>query len=120
MAQDDAVRSGAFTAKMIAPKTVRIGLRHAVVCPNVAGRTKEKLAQSKRARTGQKWSERVSSGRFFAITVVHLFRVKFFLCCTQLANKTNYCLRPLFFFFFIFFFPFFFSLEMSIFQGYRR
>ena len=35
-----------FIAKWIA------GLRHAVVCPNVTGRTKERIAQSKRARAG--------------------------------------------------------------------
>ena len=31
---------------------VRAGLRHAVVCPNVTGRTKERIAQSERARAG--------------------------------------------------------------------
>ena len=30
----------------------RAGLRHAVVCPNVTGMTKERIAQSKRARAG--------------------------------------------------------------------
>ena len=30
----------------------KAGLRHAVVCPNVTGRTKGKIAQSKRARAG--------------------------------------------------------------------
>ena len=30
----------------------RAGLRHAVVCPSVTGRTKERIAQSKRARAG--------------------------------------------------------------------
>ena len=30
----------------------RVGLRHAVVCPNVTGRIKERIAQSKRARAG--------------------------------------------------------------------
>ena len=29
-----------------------VGLRHAVVCPNVTGRTKKRIAQSKRARAG--------------------------------------------------------------------
>ena len=28
----------------------RAGLRHAVVCPNVTGRTKDRIAQSKRSR----------------------------------------------------------------------
>ena len=39
-------------AKLIAAEKARAGLRHAVVCPNVTGRTKERIAQSKRARAG--------------------------------------------------------------------
>ena len=43
-------------AKWIATEKPRAGLRHAVyyiiVCPNVAGRTKEGIGQSKRARAG--------------------------------------------------------------------
>ena len=38
--------------KWIAAGKVRAGLRHAVVCPNVTGRAKERIAQSKRARAG--------------------------------------------------------------------
>ena len=41
-----------FMAKWIDAEKARAGLRHAVVCPNVTGRTKEKIAQSKRARAG--------------------------------------------------------------------
>ena len=41
-----------FMAKWIAAETTKAGLRHAVVCPNVKGRTKERIAQSKRARAG--------------------------------------------------------------------
>ena len=37
-----------FMAKWIAAA----GLRHAIVCPNVTGRTEERIAQSKRARVG--------------------------------------------------------------------
>ena len=37
-------------AKWIAAEKVRAGLRHAVVCPSVTGRTKERIAQSKRTR----------------------------------------------------------------------
>ena len=33
-------------------KKAKTGLRHAVVCPNVTERTKERIAQSKRARAG--------------------------------------------------------------------
>ena len=37
-------------AKWIAVENVGAGLRHAVICLNVAGRTKERTPQSKRAR----------------------------------------------------------------------
>ena len=40
-----------FMAKGIAAEKVRARLRHAVVCPNVTGRTKHRTAQSKRAKT---------------------------------------------------------------------
>ena len=39
-------------AKWIAAEKDRVGLRHAVVSPNVTGRTEERIAQSKRARAG--------------------------------------------------------------------
>ena len=41
-----------FKAKWIATEKARAGLRHAVVCPNVTGRTEERIAQSKRVRAG--------------------------------------------------------------------
>ena len=41
-----------FIAKWIAAEKARAGLWHAVVCPNVTRRTKEMIAQSKRARAG--------------------------------------------------------------------
>ena len=41
-----------FMTKWIAAERARGALRHAVICPNVTGRTKERVAQSKRARTG--------------------------------------------------------------------
>ena len=41
-----------FLAKCIAAEKTKAGLRHAVVCPNVTGRTKERIAHSKRARAG--------------------------------------------------------------------
>ena len=41
-----------FMAKWIAAASARAGLQHAVVCPNVTGRTKEMISQSKRARDG--------------------------------------------------------------------
>ena len=39
-------------AKWIVGVKTKTGLRHAVLCPNVTGRTKERIAQSKRARAG--------------------------------------------------------------------
>ena len=41
-----------FMAKWTAAEKARAGLRHEVVCSNVTGRTKERIAQSKRARAG--------------------------------------------------------------------
>ena len=41
-----------FMAKWIAAEITKVGLRHVVVCPNVTGRTKKRIAQSKRARAG--------------------------------------------------------------------
>ena len=41
-----------FMAKWIATAKARAGLRHAFVYPNVTGRTKERIAQSKRTRAG--------------------------------------------------------------------
>ena len=41
-----------FMAKWIVAEKARAGLRHVVACPNVMGRTKERIAQSKRARAG--------------------------------------------------------------------
>ena len=41
-----------FMAKWIVAEKTKAGLRHAVVCSNVTGRTKERIAQSKRARAG--------------------------------------------------------------------
>ena len=39
-------------AKWIAAEKAKVGLRHEVVCPNVTGRAKKRIAQSKRARAG--------------------------------------------------------------------
>ena len=41
-----------FMAKWIVAEKPKTGLRHAVVCPNVTGGTKERIAQCKRARAG--------------------------------------------------------------------
>ena len=52
MAQDSGTRGGTFQAKWVAAAEARAGLRHAVVRPNVTGRTKERIVQSKRVRAG--------------------------------------------------------------------
>ena len=53
MVQNDGIREVEhFMAKWIAAEKARAGLRHAVACPNVMGRTKERIAQSMRARAG--------------------------------------------------------------------
>ena len=44
--------AGFSTMELIAAEGVSAALRHAVIYPNVTGRTKERVAQSKRARTG--------------------------------------------------------------------
>ena len=41
-----------FMTKWIAAERAKTAMRHAVACPNVTGRTKERVAQSKRARAG--------------------------------------------------------------------
>ena len=41
-----------FMAKWIVAEKNKAGLRHPVVCPNVTGKTKERIAQSKRACAG--------------------------------------------------------------------
>ena len=41
-----------FMVEWIAAEKAKTGLRHAVVCPNVTGRTKKRIAQSKRAHAG--------------------------------------------------------------------
>ena len=41
-----------FMTRWIAAERARAALRHAETCPNVTGRTNERVTQSKRARTG--------------------------------------------------------------------
>ena len=54
IAQDGGTRGGTFHDEMdhCTAEKVRVGLRHAVVRPNVTGRTKDRISQSKRARAG--------------------------------------------------------------------
>ena len=43
--------AGRFMAEWIDAEKIRTELRHAVVCPNMTGMTKDRVAQSKRVRT---------------------------------------------------------------------
>ena len=53
MTQNGKIRGGTFHDEMDSCREkAKAGQRHAVVCPNVTGRTKERIAQSKRARAG--------------------------------------------------------------------
>ena len=65
-------------SKWIATAKARAGLRHAVVCPNVTGRTEERIAQAtglvlvrSPLLTSPKWRELVSSWRL--ISRYHIF-----------------------------------------------
>ena len=52
MAQNGGTRGETFHGEMDRCREANAGLRYAVVCPNVTGRTKERMAQSKRIRAG--------------------------------------------------------------------
>ena len=63
-------RNVSWRNRSLHAEKARAGLQHAVICPNVTGRIKERIAQSKRARDGSlatvdyghTWRELVSSG----------------------------------------------------------
>ena len=52
MSQDGRTMGRTFVAKWIAAEKVKAGIRHALVCPDVTGRAKERIAQSRRVRAG--------------------------------------------------------------------
>ena len=52
MTQIGGTRAEHSMAKWTVAEKNKAGLRHAVVCPNVTGRTKKRIAQRKRARAG--------------------------------------------------------------------
>ena len=52
MEQNGGTSGGAFHGEMVAAEKAKARLRRAVVCPNMTGRTKQRTAQSKRARAG--------------------------------------------------------------------
>ena len=93
-----------FMAKWITAKKIRAGLRHAVVCPNVTGRTKNRIAQIKRMfglvcspkLISHKWREHVSSGRLVYrchIFFLWYFRLQAFIKATAF-NRSSIRMRP--------------------------
>ena len=71
-----------FMAEWIPAEKAKAGLRHAIVCPNVTGRTEERIAKASGLvlvrsllLTSHKWRELVSSGRL--VCKCHVV----FLCC---------------------------------------
>ena len=91
-------RAEHFMAKWITAEEARAGLRHAVVCPNVTGRTKERIGQSKRARAGSlaldyyshKWRELVSSGHL--VCRCHDVFLWYYICFC-FASFSSSCFR---------------------------
>ena len=125
--------------KWIAAEKVKARLRHAVVCPNVTGKTKKRIAQSKRLvlvrsplLTSHKWRELVPSGclvcRFhdvflwrYVCFVLLRFRLYAFVEAAALRSIVlQYAGAPIatrfFFVFCSLFFPFVY-LEMSFFSS---
>ena len=111
MAQDGGARGGTFHGEKDRCRESQGWLRHAVICPNVTGRTKERTAQSKRARAGSLAivdSPQVARTCILQADVVLSFSgVTFILCFV-----TTVCVlfRSCFFLFFV-------SLEMSLFPS---
>ena len=69
--------------KWIVAEKAKAGLRHAVVCPNVTGRAKEGIAQSKRACAGSLAlvANLYPPGVWFADVVTFFSSVTFVLFC---------------------------------------
>ena len=117
MAQNGRTRGGTFMAKWIVADKIKAGVLHAVVCPNVTGRTKKMIAQSKRARASS--LALVPSGRLvcrchgvflwcFVCFVLLRFRLYAFV---EAAPLRSIVLRYAFFFLFVY-------LEMSLFPSF--
>ena len=87
--------AGRFMAKWIAADKVGAGLRHAAVCPNVTGRTKDRMAQSKRVRAGslavvdQLWSHVCFISCFVSFSSLCFHR-----SCGPSLDRSSVCMRP--------------------------
>ena len=94
MAQGGGTRGGAFQGEMGCCRKTRAGLRHAVLCSSVTGRTKERIAQSKRTRAG-----------FLAVVdepqVARNFILWVFLADVILPSSVTCCVMFCFFFVFL-------------------
>ena len=86
-----------FVAKWIAAEEARAGLRHAVVCLNVMGTTKERIAQSKRARAGSLATSGANfcpPGVWFADAMTSFSGVTFVLFCFVFVFMLSLKPRP--------------------------
>ena len=90
-----------FRAKWIIAEKAKAGLRHAGVCPNVTGRTKSRIGQSKLARAGSlalvdyyshKWRELVSFGRLVFRLLISC-RLSLVLGLFCFASFSSLCFR---------------------------
>ena len=87
MAEQEA---GYFMTKWIAAAKARAGIRYAVVCPNVTGRTEEKIAQSEQARAGSlatRGANLYPPGVWFACRLSQMFRLFCFVLVFMLSRK---------------------------------
>ena len=89
-----------FMAKWIVAEKTKAGLRHAVVCPNMTGRTKKRIFHSPKQAgscwrspllTSHKWRELVSSRRLvcrchgvFPLVLGLFYFASFFVCMLSL------------------------------------
>ena len=91
-----------FMAKRNAVKKARAGLRHAVVCPNVTGMTKQRIPQSKglvlvrsHLLTSQSGANLYPPGAWFADIIMYFSGIAFVLCCFFLVFILLLKPRPL-------------------------
>ena len=88
-------------AKLIGAEDVRAGLRHAVVCPNVAGRANGRIAQSKRVlaaslaiKVDKSQVARTRTLQAFGVQMSCCISVRFCLFCYVLVLMPSLKPRP--------------------------
>ena len=77
-------------AKWIAAENVRAGLRKIRICPNVTGRVKDRIAQSKLARAGS--LAIIVDKSYVARTCILQVFVCLFVCFCFVCSKMSCCL----------------------------